>query len=101
MVLNRAEADSLGPGFSTVVTDRDGSSATIGSLDLRERVMPRRAVDATGAGDAYAAALIGSLSQGHWPPGGEQLREAMRAGGELAGLVAGALGAQARVAGEG
>lgn len=101
VVLNRAEADSLGPGFSTVVTDRDGSSATIGSLDLRERVMPRRAVDATGAGDAYAAALIGSLSQGHWPPGGEQLREAMRAGGELAGLVAGALGAQARVAGEG
>lgn len=101
LVLNRAEADSLGPGFRTVVTDRDGSSATVGAHEVRVAAMPVPAVDATGAGDAYAAALIGSLSQGRWPPSEEQLREAMRAGGALAGLVAGVLGAQARVAREG
>jgi len=100
LVLNRAEAASLGPGFDTVVTDRDGSNASLGALQLRVEAAQVPAVDATGAGDAYAAALIGSLSQGPWPPGEDELRAAMRAAGQLAGLVAGALGAQARVAGE-
>ena len=100
LVLNRAEAASLGPGFSTVVTDRDGSSASVGALELRVEATPVAVVDATGAGDAYAAALIGNLSQGAWPPGADELRGAMGAAGQLAGLVAGALGAQARVEGE-
>ena len=100
LVLNGAEAASLGPGFDTVVTDRDGSNASLGALQLRVEAAQVPAVDATGAGDAYAAALIGSLSQGPWPPGEDELRAAMRAAGQLAGLVAGALGAQARVAGE-
>jgi ribokinase len=100
LVLNRAEAASTGEGFSTVVTDPDGSSATIGSLTLRQPAIARATLDATGAGDAYAAGLILTLSRGQWPPAEGRLREAMRAGAELAGLVAGVVGAQARVAGE-
>jgi sugar/nucleoside kinase (ribokinase family) len=100
LVLNRAEAGSTGEGFSMVVTDPDGSSATIGSLTLRQTAIGRATLDATGAGDAYAAGLILTLARGPWPPAEGQLREAMRAGAELAGLVAGAVGAQARMAGE-
>lgn len=101
LVLNGAEALSLGPGFSMVVTDRDGSSATIGALNVREAAIAGPTVDATGAGDAYAAALITRLAEGAWPPPDEvQLRAAMRAAAALASLVGGVLGAQARVAGE-
>ena len=100
LVLNRAEAASTGEGFSTVVTDPDGSSATIGSMTLRQTAIGLATLDATGAGDAYAAGLILTLATGPWPPAEAQLREAMRAGAELAGLVAGAVGAQARVARE-
>ena len=100
LVLNRAEAASTGEGFSTVVTDPDGSSATIGSMTLRQTAIGFATLDATGAGDAYAAGLILTLATGPWPPAEAQLREAMRAGAELAGLVAGVVGAQALVAGE-
>jgi sugar/nucleoside kinase (ribokinase family) len=100
LILNRAEAASTGEGFSMVVTDPDGSSATIGSLTLRQPAIARATLDATGAGDAYAAGLIVTLSRGAWPPADAELRDAMRAGAELAGLVAGVVGAQARVAGE-
>ncbi len=101
LVLNRAEDAALGPGFSTVVTDARGSSATIGSLMIREPATAGPAVDATGAGDAYAAGLISRLSERAWPPNEAPLRDAMRAAAALAALVAGAFGAQARVAGEG
>ncbi len=101
LVLNRAEAAALGPGFSMVVTDGQGSSATIGSVKLRAPATAGPAVDATGAGDAYAAGLISRLSARAWPPTEAHLRDAMRAGAALAALVAGVLGAQARVAGEG
>jgi ribokinase len=100
LVLNRVEAAALGPAFNMVVTDARGSSATIGSLKVREAAPAGPAVDATGAGDAYAAGLIRSLSERAWPPNEAQLRDAMRAGAALAALVAGAVGAQARVAGE-
>jgi sugar/nucleoside kinase (ribokinase family) len=58
-------------------------------------------VDATGAGDAYAAALIDELAHlGTWPPSIDQLRTAMRAATRLGGLVARVEGAQGRVEGE-
>jgi sugar/nucleoside kinase (ribokinase family) len=100
LVLNRAEAASIGHAFSMVVTDPDGSSATIGPLTLRQPAIAGATLDATGVGDAYAAALIIALSTGPWPPAEARLRDAMRAGAELASLVAGVVGAQARVAGE-
>jgi len=39
LVLNRVEAAALGPGFSMVVTAARGSSATVGSLKIREAAM--------------------------------------------------------------
>ena len=100
LVLNRDEATSLGPGLGMVATDRDGSSATVGELEIREPAIAGPTVDATGAGDAYAAGLIALLADGPWPPGEAQLREAMQAGAALARRVAGVAGAQAPVAGE-
>ncbi|MEP6681288.1 MAG: PfkB family carbohydrate kinase, partial [Chloroflexota bacterium] len=100
LILNRDEATSLGPGFGMVATDRDGSSATIGELEIREPAIAGPTVDATGTGDAYAAGLIALLADGPWPPREAPLREAMKAGAALAHLVAGVAGAQAPVAGE-
>ena len=57
-------------------------------------------VDATGAGDAYAAALIAALMGTAWPPDVSTLRAAMEAGSLAGGLVSRVLGAQGRVAGE-
>jgi sugar/nucleoside kinase (ribokinase family) len=56
--------------------------------------------DATGSGDAYAAALIASLADSAWPPEPGVLRAAMGAAGELGARVARVTGAQARVDGE-
>lgn len=57
-------------------------------------------LDATGAGDAYAAALIGELAGGPWPPAPDALQAAM-GGAALAGAaVARVVGAQGRVASE-
>jgi sugar/nucleoside kinase (ribokinase family) len=57
-------------------------------------------VDATGAGDAYAAALIVALLPAAWPPDLATLRTAMEAGSRAGGLVSRVLGAQGRIAGE-
>jgi sugar/nucleoside kinase (ribokinase family) len=57
-------------------------------------------VDATGAGDAYAAALIAALLPASWPPGVATLRAAMEAGSRAGGLVSRVLGAQGHIAGE-
>ncbi len=100
LVLNRDEAASLGRAFGMVVTDRAGASATIGELEIREPAIAGPTVDATGAGDAYAAALIARLAEGRWPPGEAQLHDAMQAAATLASLVAGVGGAQALVASE-
>jgi sugar/nucleoside kinase (ribokinase family) len=59
-----------------------------------------RVLDATGAGDAYAAAMIASLAIGGWPPSAAQLSRAMAAGGRLGARVARVAGAQSRVSGE-
>jgi len=58
------------------------------------------AVDSTGAGDAFAAALVAELPADPWPPGAQRLRRALQAGVDLATAVAGGVGAQARVPGE-
>ncbi len=57
-------------------------------------------VDATGAGDAYVAALIARLSTGGWPPDLATLRDAMERGSRDGGMVARVLGAQGRIAAE-
>jgi sugar/nucleoside kinase (ribokinase family) len=85
-----------------VTAGADGSAATLAGRTLiappADVGMPM--VDATGAGDAYAAALIARLAAAPWPPRPGELRRAMAAAGRLGARVAGVVGAQARVAGE-
>lgn len=79
-----------------------GSAATLNGRLLVEppSAAPGPTLDATGAGDGYAAALLARLIGGGWPPAADELQAAMRAGSQLGALVARAVGAQARVAGE-
>jgi ribokinase len=76
---------AAGPGFAFSVPAQNPSSPML---------------DATGAGDAYAAALIAALLPTAWPPDVATLRAAMEAGSRAGGLVSRVLGAQGRVAGE-
>jgi ribokinase len=57
-------------------------------------------LDATGAGDAYAAALIAELLERPWPPSAADLQFAMAEASELGARVSRVVGAQARVDGE-
>lgn len=101
-----AAADALASAFPAaiaVVTGGAAGSAAAGpgfalSVPARDPATPM--VDATGAGDAYAAALIDALRDRDWPPDVATLRAAMEAGSRAGGLVSRVLGAQGRVAGE-
>ena len=80
-----------------------GSAAVIDGGTVQEAVapeLPGPAIDSTGAGDAYLAALISRLAPGEWPPAADALREAMEAGSRAGALVARVVGAQAPVEGE-
>jgi sugar/nucleoside kinase (ribokinase family) len=57
-------------------------------------------LDATGAGDAYVAAMIARLLGTHWPPDATTLRDAMERGTRDGGLVARVVGAQGRTGAE-
>ena len=58
------------------------------------------AVDTTGAGDAFAAALIAALRSEPWPPSADALARAIRTADELGAEVSRVTGAQTRVASE-
>jgi sugar/nucleoside kinase (ribokinase family) len=102
-----AAADALAsafPGLLAVVTGGATGSAAAGpgfalSVPAQDPATPM--VDATGAGDAYAAALIDALAGTPWPPDVPGLRAAMEAGSRHGGLASRVLGAQARTAAEG
>ena len=105
LVLNHDEAlglapiDELSPG--TVVTASDVIMASVGSTALRVTVPAESpATDTTGAGDAFAAALIAGLLTGPWPPRRDVLASVVAKAALLAGQVARAPGAQAPVAAE-
>jgi sugar/nucleoside kinase (ribokinase family) len=85
-----------------VTAGADGSAATLAGdlLTAPPADVPGQVVDATGAGDAYAAALIARLASASWPPRPAQLRRAMVAAGRLGARVARVAGAQGRVGGE-
>ncbi len=80
-----AGSAAAGPGFALSVVAQDPSTPMM---------------DATGAGDAYAAALIKALLGATWPPDVSTLRAAMEAGSHAGGLVSRVLGAQGRISGE-
>jgi ribokinase len=100
VVMNAREIDRLGNEgtHGTAVTDAGGATATIGMASADVRVPAgSEAVDTTGAGDAFAAALVSGLLDAEWPPGQAVLERAIREAVELASAVARAPGAQARV----
>ena len=105
LLLNHGEAtalDPIPPVILLAVTDAGGATLTLGGEDLRAAVPPGPpAVDATGAGDAFAAALVGSLlADETWPPAADRLRSALAAAVGTAAAVARVEGAQGRVPGE-
>jgi sugar/nucleoside kinase (ribokinase family) len=113
VVLNADEANALADaaadpavalaeafGAIVVVTDAGGARAAIGDSIVRADREPVVAIDTTGAGDAFAAALIAALVGMSWPPAPEALEPALAAAASAARAVTHVAGAQARVAGE-
>ncbi|HEX6141030.1 MAG TPA: PfkB family carbohydrate kinase [Candidatus Limnocylindria bacterium] len=99
-----AVASRLG-GFADVAVATDGSrgsSAAISAqlVEVAAPGLPGPALDSTGSGDAYAAAMIATLARGEWPPGRDELEGAMQRASELGAQVARVVGAQGRVAAE-
>ncbi len=117
VVLNLDEARTLAPGTSevadlsksigerlraiAVVTHPGGAAAEIDGHAV-EVIQPpsSHAVDTTGAGDAFVAALVAELLDQRWPPAVEPMRDAMTTAVEVATAVTGVVGAQTRIAGE-
>lgn len=98
-----ALAGALAGLFGAVAVVTDGAAGAAGSTadgSLTVAGMPGVAIDATGAGDAHAAAVIHSVATGTWPPSQPILRAALETAGRLGAEVAGVMGAQARVASE-
>lgn len=79
-----------------------GSAAASGGsvIAVPAPEVPGRTLDATGAGDAYVAALLSRLAAATWPPDQVALQAGMEEGSRAGALVARVVGAQSRVAGE-
>lgn len=102
-ILNHDELRRLGPAgrAGVAVTDARGATVSLGGVRVDSRTptgAPAR--DTTGAGDAFAAALIDVLSGIAWPPPREGIEDAVEEAVALASRVARVAGAQARVDGE-
>jgi sugar/nucleoside kinase (ribokinase family) len=98
-----AEAARAFAGVASIaiVTDgREGCALASGPLEMREPAVTTTdpVVDATGAGDAFAASVIAELLGCAWPPGEAELRAALVAASQAGAQVASVHGAQARVA---
>ena len=97
--LARILADRL--SAIVVVTHETGATAVAGGQHVDVRAAASGPiVDATGAGDAFAASLIAGLGDDVWPPDVDRLGRAMAGATDLAGAVARVPGAQGHVEGE-
>ena len=104
LIVSTDEAAALGTGFPAVTVTTAGAHGSSASspgmqrIDVPAAALAGPVLDATGAGDAYAAALIGELAHlGDWPPPVVELRRAMGVAGRLGAEVARVEGAQGRV----
>jgi sugar/nucleoside kinase (ribokinase family) len=102
-----AAAAALQPLASVVIVTvgADGSAAVAEGMRLEAAApqLPGPMLDATGSGDAFAAALLVTLTgtkKASWPPSADALTAAMEAGNRLGAQVSRVLGAQGRVDGE-
>jgi sugar/nucleoside kinase (ribokinase family) len=87
-------------GCLAVVTDGAAGATAVtaaGTATVGPEAVPVPSVDATGAGDAFAAALIASLAAGPWPPGQDAVQDALAAAADAGAQAAGVIGAQARL----
>ncbi len=88
-------------GGVAVVTDgAAGAAAATDAGSVWVEGIDRPAADATGAGDAHAAAILTFLAPRSWPPDLSTLREALEVAGAQGAAAAGVVGAQARTASE-
>jgi ribokinase len=83
-----------------VVTAAGGASAALGAETVRVAHDAVAAVDTTGAGDAFAAAVIAELLDVEWPPPRDVVERALESAAQVASALTLVRGAQARVAGE-
>ncbi len=103
LVVNRQEARWLAPVEAlapcVVVTAADGVTATTpaGSVTVGLQLIGT-ATDTTGAGDAFAAALVHRVVGQPWPPSPAVFEATLHEAAKLATMVAGTVGAQGRVA---
>jgi sugar/nucleoside kinase (ribokinase family) len=97
-------AGALAASLDAAVVVTDGpAGAAVATVNGAARVSGAAApeVDATGAGDAHAAAVVLGLAGGPWPPSVDELRQAVAAAARAGAEVAGVVGAQARIPSEG
>ncbi len=82
-----------------VTAGGDGSSACADgeSIEVPAHHTAAPALDATGSGDGYCAALIAKLAAVAWPPRSDELRRAMAAATRAGSQVARVSGAQGRI----
>ena len=105
LILNRDEARELAPveplGAGVVVTSNEVVVGTVGQTRARIALSPSPdVVDATGAGDAFAAVLVATLLRQPWPPSEPVLAAALADAASAATQVANEPGAQALVPAE-
>jgi sugar/nucleoside kinase (ribokinase family) len=88
--------------IAVVTAGKAGASAAFDQCSLEVAAAPigGEVLDATGAGDAYVAALIARLHDVPFPPEEQVVRDAMAMASLLGARVARVVGAQGRVAGE-
>lgn len=112
LVLNAEEAAVLGGAAAdvaarlgvpaVVVTDRSGARAVAAGTTAEVTAPPADGpvVDTTGAGDAFAAALLAELAGGSWPPVEAGLEAALAAAASAGVAATRVAGAQGSIPGE-
>ncbi len=98
-----AEGLARSATIAVVTAGPDGADAageTGGSIHVPAPADPAPVIDATGAGDAFAAALVATLCGSSWPPSPDRLRDGLQAASRAGAQAARVRGAQGLIPGE-